>query len=142
MDNATAMQRLQDVLKDYPATDAGDHPCESAAKVIRRLDADLRAAQEANAANRKYAQGVVAELKKKLEDVEKAVTVPAEPPKTVTRWAGHVLYNCGFGPEYLNLEPVAAETFEEAQGQAKAQADRRLGEGKWEDVRVRPDPQA
>lgn len=53
-------------------------------------------------------------------------------------FSASILHNQGLGNEIKNLPNIKAETFEEAQKQAKIQADQELGEDNWLEVKVRP----
>lgn len=61
-----------------------------------------------------------------------------KPPPSNLKFSAQILYYRGFGPQFFIIPELLALTPEEAYNKATARANLELGEGKWEEVRVRP----
>jgi hypothetical protein len=71
-----------------------------------------------------------------LEEFRPEPETPPAQPRVI--FAATVLYNHGLGIKTADLTQVMATSFEEADKEAREEADRKFGHGKWIEVKVRP----
>lgn len=79
-------------------------------------------------------EGVLGPIDLEAFDTEHGLIVEKEK----TTFSAQVLYNEGLGPQFYDIPYIEAITLDDAEIEAKKLADKKLGDGNWLEVRVKP----